>query len=145
MPHDHAKAVRRYTDLARTDPDAVWDIFDADVVWEIGALAIPDFPNTAHGPDGVREFFRRWIGAFEDWDYEVEETIERGDTVLLRIHQWGRGKGSGAWVDQHFWQIWTMRGPKAVRVTHAVDREEALKAAGPPESRGADRGPPPHA
>jgi hypothetical protein len=51
----------------------VWDIFDEDVEWELdpAALALPDFPPASHGPDGIREFFRRLVGAFEEWDYEA--------------------------------------------------------------------------
>jgi SnoaL-like domain len=73
MSQENVEIVRRFMRLAPGNPDAVWDIFDGDVEWEIGDLAIPDFPNTSHGPDGVREFFRRWVGAFDDWGYEVED------------------------------------------------------------------------
>ena len=119
---ENAAAVRRFIDQARDDPDAVWGIFDESVEWELaGAVTAPDLAQTWHGPDAVREFFRRWTGAFDEWDYEVEELIERSDTVAVRIHQWGRGKGSGVPVDSRFWQVWTMRDGKAVRVTH---REE---------------------
>jgi hypothetical protein len=48
--------------------------------------------------------------------------------VLVRIHQWGRGKGSGATVDGRFWQAWVIRDGRAQRVTHHVEREGALAA-----------------
>ncbi|MCD6016742.1 MAG: hypothetical protein K0R88_2826 [Solirubrobacterales bacterium] len=61
-----------------------------------GGLAIPDVPATSRGPDGVRRFFRLWVGTFEGWAYEVEEVIDAGDAaVAVHIHQWGRGRGSG--------------------------------------------------
>ena len=129
MSQENVRSVRRFLDHAREDPDA-WDIFDQDVLWEVGALAIPDIPATSRGPDGVREFFRRWVGAFEGWAYEVEEVIEAGDAVAIHLHQWGRGKGSGAMVDLRFWEVWTMRDGKAVRVTHQIEKAEALEAAG---------------
>jgi ketosteroid isomerase-like protein len=130
MPDGNGEIVRRYLDQARNDPDAVWDIFAEDVEWETNELASPDFPAEARGPDAVREFFRRWIGAFEGWDYEVEELMEGPGTVAVKIHQWGHGKGSGVRVENHFWQIWTMRDGKAVRVTHKIARRDALGAAG---------------
>jgi ketosteroid isomerase-like protein len=129
MPPANVDIVRRFLDQAPENPDAVWDIFDADVEWETGALLIPDLPDTLHGPDGVRDFFRRWVGAFENWGYEVEEFVEAGDSVAVHIHQWGRGKGSGALVDQRFWQVWTMRDGNAVRVRHELERARALEAA----------------
>jgi ketosteroid isomerase-like protein len=129
---ENVEIVRRFVDLARDDPDAVWDIFDEDVEWELdpAALALPDFPPASHGPDGIRDFFRRLVGAFEEWDYEAEEWIEAPDAVAVRIHHWGRGKGSGAPVEARFWQVWILREGKAVRVTHHIHKTEALKAAG---------------
>ena len=130
MSQENVESVRRFLDQAAENPDAVWDIFDNNVEWELGALSIPDFAPTSHGPDGVREFFRRWLSAFDDWDFEVEEVVDARDAVSAHIHQWGRGKGSGVAVDQHFWQVWIMRDGKAVRVTHRFEKAEALKAAG---------------
>jgi ketosteroid isomerase-like protein len=130
MSREDVETVRRFIRMARKHPDAVWDVFADDVVWEIGDLSIPDFPATSHGPEGVREFFRRWISAFGSWDYEVEEWIDAGDAVVAHIHQWGSGKGSGANVEGRFWEVWMMRNGKAVRVVHFRDREEALAAAG---------------
>ncbi|HZA90235.1 MAG TPA: nuclear transport factor 2 family protein [Solirubrobacterales bacterium] len=130
MSQENVEVVRRFLDQAAETPDAVWDIFDESVEWEVGALGIPDFPPTSHSPDGVREFFRRWVGTFDDWGFDVEEMIEAPDAVAVHIHQWGRGKGSGAAVDQRFWEVWTMRDGKAVRVTHHYQRAAALEAAG---------------
>jgi ketosteroid isomerase-like protein len=130
MSEDNVRSVRHFLDRAREDPD-VWDIFDQDVLWEVGGLAIPDAPATSRGPDGVRKFFRRWVGTFEGWAYEVEEVIDAGDAaVAVHIHQWGRGKGSGAPVDLRFWEVWIMRDGKAVRVTHRLEKADALEAAG---------------
>ena len=129
MSAENVRAVRRFLDHAREDPE-VWDVFDEDVVWEVGALSIPDVPAAYRGPDEVREFFRRWVGAFEDWAYEVEEMIDARDAVAVHLHQWGRGKGSGAMVDLRFWAVWIMRDGRAVRVSHRVDKADALEAAG---------------
>jgi ketosteroid isomerase-like protein len=132
MSEENVEVVLRFVDQARATRDPVWDIFDEDVEWELdpSSLALPDVPPGSHGPDAVRHFFRRLIGGFERWDYEVEESIDAGDAVVLRIHHWGRGKGSGAPVEARFWQVWTMRGGKAVRVTHHIDKADALEAAG---------------
>jgi ketosteroid isomerase-like protein len=132
MSEENVEIVQRFIDQARDNPDAVWSIFDEDVEWELDptALALPDFPPVSHGPDGVRDFFRRLVGAFEDWDYEVEELIAASDAVVVRIHHWGRGKGSGASVEARFWQVWILRAGKAVQVTHHIGKADALEAAG---------------
>jgi ketosteroid isomerase-like protein len=126
----NVEAVRSFLRLAGRAPDEVWDFFDDEVVWEVGLLGMPDFPETSSGPGSVRDFFRRWVSAFEDWSYEIEDTLEGPDSVAVLVHQWGRGKGSGALVDQRFWQVYVLRDSKAVRVTHHLERSDALAAAG---------------
>ena len=127
MSQENVEIVRRFLDGAHENPDAVWDIFDEGVVWEIGPLRVPDLPATSRGPDEVREFFRRWAGSFEDWGFEAEEPVPIGrNGVVVRIEQWGRGKGSGARVDLRFWEAWDMRDGKAIRVTHHYEKADAL-------------------
>ena len=63
-----------------------------DVQFEVGALGIAGL-TTFRGPDGVMEFYLRWLGSFEDWGYDTEELIDGGDSVVVRIHQWGRREG----------------------------------------------------
>jgi ketosteroid isomerase-like protein len=131
MSTENVELVRRVLEESRSDPTALWEILDDEVVWEVGTLEIPDISATNwRGPAGVREFFRRWVEPFAEWDYEVGELLDAGDSVIAHIHQWGRGKGSGATVEDSHWQVWTVRDGKVVRVTLRVDRDEALEAVG---------------
>ena len=130
MSRENVEAVRRYLARAVEARDEVWGIFDEDVEWDLGGIGRPDFPDSSRGPDAVRDFFRRWVGAFEDWGFDIEEVIDHDEAVAVHIHQWGRGKGSGATVAERFWQIWFLRDGKAVRVTHRRSRDEALEAVG---------------
>jgi ketosteroid isomerase-like protein len=100
-----------------------------EVEWETTDLQLPG-PSMRYGPDGVMEFFRDWVGAFEAWGYEAEEFIDAADATVVRIHQWGRGKGSGATVENRFWQVWTIRDGKIIRCTHHLQKADALRAAG---------------
>jgi ketosteroid isomerase-like protein len=109
--------------------EGLLEILDDEVQFEVGALGIAGL-TTFHGPDGVMEFYVRWLGSFEDWGYETEELVDAGDGVVVGIHQWARGKGSGAAVDNRFWQVWTLREGKVIRSTHHWEKAEALEAAG---------------
>ena len=126
LPPGEVERVRRFLTGAKEAPEEVWDIFADDVEWEIDLLGMPDFTGEMRGPEGVAAFFRRWVGAFDDWGYDVDELSGHGCAVIVRIHQWGRGKGSGVLIDHHFWQVWHMRDGRAVRVTHHQDRDAAL-------------------
>jgi hypothetical protein len=47
-------------------------------------------------------------------DPRLDEAIEVGDSMVAHVHQWGRGKGSGATVEQSHSQVWTVRDGKVV-------------------------------
>jgi ketosteroid isomerase-like protein len=132
MSQENVEMIERMLDKAQHDPTALFEILDDDVRWELGSLNIPDVGATYCGPAGVGEFFRRWVGPFDEWGYEVGDVIEAGDSVVVQIQQWGRGKGSGATVESRFWQVWTIRDGKVVRATHHFEKADALEAVGRP-------------
>ena len=130
MSQENVALVLRVLDEGRHNPTALWDVLDDEVEWEVGSLDIPDSGGTWHGPAGVREFFRRWVMPFDDWGYEFGHAIDAGDSVVVRVHQWGRGKGSGVAVDAEFWQVWTIRNGNVVRWRAYATEAEALEAVG---------------
>ena len=117
----------RAFDLVGEDPEAFYSIFDERVEFNTGNL-FPD-GETYRGVDGVREFFRTWVGTFHDWGFEVEEVLDIGDSVVILLHQWGRGKGSGAEVELRFWQVWTFEDGKVIRCIAHPDKADALEEA----------------
>jgi AhpD family alkylhydroperoxidase len=129
MSQENVEVVRRVADEAQERPEALWESLHDDVELEASAFGIPGL-TTFHGPDGVREFIRQWVGAFEEWGYEAEEFIDAGDSVVVRVHQWVRGKGSGAAVENRFWQVWTFREGKVIHWTYYLEKARALEAAG---------------
>jgi ketosteroid isomerase-like protein len=147
MSQQNVELIKRVLGEAQHNPDALWEVLDDEVLWEPGHLDIPDAgPTHWRGPAGVQEFFHRWIGPFDDWGYEVGEMIDAGDSVVAHIHQWGRGKWSGAKVESQFWLVWTIRDGKLVHGRHYTERADALAAAGVGEPAGpgeqAERRPP---
>jgi ketosteroid isomerase-like protein len=128
MSQENVEMIERMLSDARHNPAALYELLDDDVLWEVTALDMPDHPSTYYGPEGVREFFRRWVGTFDEWGYEATETIDAGDSVVVHIRQWGRGKGSGATAEGNFWQVLTIRHGKVIRGTHHQDKEQALEA-----------------
>jgi uncharacterized protein len=130
MSRKNVELVTRALEGAPDDPEAFFAVFDRDVDWDTSGGALPDTKTHYHGIQGVRDFFRRWIGPFDDFGYEVEEVVDAGDSVVLLLHQWGSGKGSGITVDSRFWQVWTLRNGKVVRFQHFPEKARALEAAG---------------
>ena len=61
---------------------------------------------------------------------EVEELTDLGEHVLARVHEYGRGAGSGVEVDRQLFQLFQLRDQKIVRLRMFEDRHDALEAAG---------------
>jgi ketosteroid isomerase-like protein len=111
-----------------SDPGALVAILDDEVEWDyVGA-----FPEavTYRGPQAVGEFLREWAAGFEDFGFEADETIDAGDSVLVCLHQWGRGKETGAQVESRTWQVFTFRGGKVIRCRGYATKAEAFEASG---------------
>ena len=126
MSEENVEALKQAVAAAQDRPDDFFALFDEDVVWDAG-----DTPGgKRYGLDGVRSFFREWIGAFDGWHFEIEEYIDAGNSVFVHMRQGGRGKTSGAPVQIDLWQVWLFFEGKVVRFAQKPDRQAALKAAG---------------
>jgi ketosteroid isomerase-like protein len=84
--------------------------------------------QTRYGREGIRELFDSYMEAFDALRLEPEEFIEAGDQIVVSLHQWVRGKGSGAEVGGHIAHVWTLRGPDIYRLRIFGDKDRALAA-----------------
>ena len=104
------------------------DLYDPHVVF-IPRQDLPD-PGRHLGPDGIRQWMRRWLEAWTDFSLTAEELIAVGESVIVRVRQRGTGKTSGAPVELTFFQVWTFRGQSVIRIEQFEAKAEALEAAG---------------
>jgi ketosteroid isomerase-like protein len=104
--------VEKVRSAIASGPDGLLAILHDEVEWDyVGA-----FPEAAtyHGPEQVAEFLRGWVGGFDDFGFEADQIIDAGESVLVLLHQWGRGKDTGARVESRTWQVLAFRGAKVV-------------------------------
>src|SRR5688572_10589157 len=94
------------------------------------ASSIIDTAGVFHGPNALHDVLRELQGAFEDLKTETEQFIEAptGEIVVL-VRVFGRGRGSGAEMDNRIAHVWTYRGDKAVRMVAYEEQAKALVAA----------------
>jgi ketosteroid isomerase-like protein len=123
------EVLRERMGKAYSDPDTFFEIVHPDVEWDIRDSSSP-MAGIYHGRDAVREFYRRWAGAFSDWSYELDEIFEAGEKVVAFVTERGHGRGSGAEVTMRRANVWTFRDGLVVRFQSFGDREAALAAAG---------------
>jgi ketosteroid isomerase-like protein len=113
---------------------AAYDRGDLDAVV---AQVHPDVLARAHpigeeyeGREGFLRFIANWTEQFDQFQQIPEEFIDAGDRVIVRIHQRGRGKGSGVPVEARFWLVHLLDDGKNRRVDLFDDEASALEAAG---------------
>ena len=115
----------------RGDMDAVFETYDSAIVWDQSRYGTAELSGVYHGHDGVREFFRAWLSAFDGYYGHAGEFIDAGDAVVVSVRQGGRGKESGVEVEMPVvWQVYRLRGGLIVEIAPYETRAEALKAVG---------------
>ena len=86
--------------------------------------------RTYRGHQGLLEAIQSWAGQWEDFRAEPERIIDAGDRVVVVVHQSGRGKTSGATVEQRIAYVFTIRDGKLSRWEVFLRVDEALEAVG---------------
>src|SRR5262245_59694798 len=129
MSEENVDILRRaLPESTPANPEDLFWILDEHVEWDyVGAF--PEI-ETAHGPAEVREFLREWSEVFDDFSFQAEEMLDVGDSVVVRVRQWGRGKETGAQVENQAWQVFTLRDGKVVHCRGYDTRAQALEATG---------------
>jgi uncharacterized protein len=84
--------------------------------------------ETRHGREGIKQLFDSYMEAFDALHLEPEEFIDAGDQIVVTLHQWIRGKGSGAEVFGRIAHVWTMREGAVLGLRIFGDKERALEA-----------------
>ena len=83
------------------------------------------------GREAVGQWFANWFTTFEPgYHFDIEETQELGDVVLLIATHHGRGRSSGLEVRGRTGYLYTVRDAKIVRVEIHRSPAAALEAAG---------------
>jgi ketosteroid isomerase-like protein len=90
----------------------------------------PTFRQTARGVEGFRQLWSDWLGAFESFRIDIEETIDAGERVLALARLSGRTRTGGVEMEQPAAAVFTCRNGKIMRMEFHLDRDLAHKSAG---------------
>jgi ketosteroid isomerase-like protein len=124
MSDENVEIVRRVNDAFRAaDWDAALSPYDDEA--ELDMTRMPA-GGVYPGPDGVHEFFGRWIAAWDRFEAERLDLIDAGDAVILVNRITAVGKGSGAEVQMRSADVFFMKDGKIVRHVGYPDAAEAI-------------------
>jgi ketosteroid isomerase-like protein len=122
-----------YGVVQRGDSASPFDLADEDIVWDMSGFELPDMARLYRGHEGLRDFWRDWLQAWESIEFTRLVPEDRGDHVIVEVDQRNRGRGSGVVVDFHYFQTFSLRDGKITASRMAGTRAEALEAMGLPE------------
>jgi ketosteroid isomerase-like protein len=129
MSEENVAAVRAvYERWGAGDFRAGLDLFDPEVVF----VMHPGFPDAGiyNGVAGIGDYTRGFLEAWGRIAIEAEDITDAGNDVLAAVRQHGVGTGSGAVTDLRYFQVWSFRGRKVVRLENFRERGDARAAAG---------------
>ena len=121
MSQENVEVVRRFLVL---EVDEALTYADPNIVWN------PAEESAAEGHDAVRASLVRWKGEWDDYELLPEHFEHVGDRVVAAVRMRARGRASGIPVDARFYDVYTLRQGKIVRMDQFTRRSEALEAAG---------------
>jgi ketosteroid isomerase-like protein len=116
----------------RREHERAFDFYDPEIVWEVQAAPFSDLQGVYHGHEGVRTYWRQWLSAWRDLQFEIQDVRAAGDEVVALIHnqrQWGRHSAIET-ASPPYGIVFTIRGGKVVRWRFFPDQQSALKAVG---------------
>jgi len=117
------------------DHERAFDFYDPDIEWDATTAreSSPDLADVYRGHEGVRTYWRRWLSAWRDLEFEIQDVrAGEGDEVVAVIRnqrQWGRQTGIVTEIPP-YGLVFTIRGGKVVRWRIYADHASALEAAG---------------
>jgi ketosteroid isomerase-like protein len=135
MSQENVEIVRSLADgFQHRQHERAFEFYDPEIEWDatnVGQL-IPDLAGVYRGYEGVRTYWRRWLSAWSDLHFEVQDVVDAGDQVVLLVgnqRQWGRHSGIATEFPP-YGMVFTFRGGKVIRWQSYPDQESALQAAG---------------
>jgi ketosteroid isomerase-like protein len=127
MSEENVEIVRKSLEYwNRGDLEAFYDLADEDHILQ----AAEGWPERVYyGKDAARSF---WEGLAETvgGDSVIEDLIDAGDRVVVRVRSHWTGEKSGLEGDLESSQVLTLRKGKIVMTEFFWDHQEALEAVG---------------
>jgi ketosteroid isomerase-like protein len=115
-------AARLYAAINARDREAIKALTAPDIVVKTTVEAY-------RGPEALLEWMDEGDDAFDDFTVELLEVEELRGRVVASMRQRGRGKASGAEVDNSLTHVWTLRDGLAISLQSFARHEDAVRYA----------------
>ncbi len=106
------------------------ETLDPEIEWDISGHPVEGFPLHGTGRSEFIGHVARYWSTWNDYAQDVKEMIERGDRVVVVLHEHARRRNSDADLERDVATVWTIEDGRRVRFQAFRSREAALQAAG---------------
>jgi ketosteroid isomerase-like protein len=131
MSQQNVEIVRAaFEGFLKGDQEKTAQLIDPEVEFH-GTVGGLQEGEIAHGQSEIDETFEAQdLEAWEERRLEPEEYIDAGDVVVVLLHEYRRGRGSGVELEARSAVVVAVRDGRVVRIQGYMDRAAALEAAG---------------
>jgi ketosteroid isomerase-like protein len=119
VPEGSEFVARMYAAVNARDRGTIRELTAPDIVV---ATTVEAFD----GPEALLAWVDDGDDAFDDFTVELLEVEELDGHVVASMRQRGRGKASGAEVDDRITHVWTLRDGRAIRLQSFARRDDAV-------------------
>ena len=129
MSQENVEIVREALESALAgDQEKMAQLVDPEVEFH-GTVGGLQEGQIAHGQSEIDQTFESEdLEAWEERRLEAEEFIDAGDNVVVLVHEYRRGRGSGVELEGETAVVVSVSGGRVVRIQGYLDRDAALAA-----------------
>jgi ketosteroid isomerase-like protein len=130
MSQENVEIVRAHLEAYLHDAARALSFFDPYVVIDWSRDPGLDL-EVAYGHEAVAQAVAHFVGAFDEYAYEVERLTDIGSgAILAAVTETGRGRSSGVPVRRSYAALYTVIDGKIARIALFQSEERALEAVG---------------
>ena len=131
MSEENIKLVREaFAAFVAGDQEKAAELVDPEVEFR-GTIGGVQEGQVAHGVSEIDETFEAEdLEAWEERRLEPEAFLDAGDEVVVLLHEYRRGRGSGIELETRTAVVIAVSGGRVTRIQGYMDRDAALEAAG---------------
>jgi ketosteroid isomerase-like protein len=133
MSEENVRLVREaFEAFLKGDEERTAELVDPEVEFR-GTVGGVQEGQIAHGQSEIDETFEAQdLEAWEERRLEPEAFLDAGDEVVVLLHEYRRGRGSGIELETKTAVVVAVGGGRVTRIQGYMDRDAALVAAGLP-------------
>jgi ketosteroid isomerase-like protein len=131
MSQENVEVVREvFESFVGRDWEKTAQLVDPEVEFH-GTVGGLEEGRVARGlPQAIQTFEDEDLEAWDERRLEAEEFIDAGDDVIVLLHEFRRGRGSGIELETDTAVVCAVSAGRVVRIQGYMDRHAALEAAG---------------